>query len=255
MRKLIVTRGLPGSGKSHTLADLGLSDLTIGADALRLILASPIMMADGRMAISPEYDAAVWKQMFDILAHRMARGETVVVDATHPSEADFSNYLQLAREHRYEIACLDFSEVPADVALWGNDGRAEHRIVPQRAVDKISAKMAAGMVPDGVQRIVARANRSHLAEAKAWLNVPVVDLSDYRRVVHVGDIQGCHTALLSLLDGGLRDDTFYVFVGDYCDRGDENGDGLRWLIDNVMGRDQCALLFGNHVLGNRHTVH
>lgn len=43
LRNLIVTRGLPGSGKTHTLDRLGLTDFTLGADALRLLLASPGM--------------------------------------------------------------------------------------------------------------------------------------------------------------------------------------------------------------------
>ena len=247
MRKLLVTRGLPGTGKSHTLERLGLADLTLGADALRLLVASPVLTADGRMAITPENEKKVWGTLFELLGRRMARGETVVVDATHPTADTFKEYLRLAREHRYEVGCLDFSEVPRDVGDWGNDGRIEHRVVPQHAVDRISARLAEGTVPDGVRRIVVRRDRSHLDEARRWLEVPVRDLGqDYERVVHVGDVQGCATAMHALLGGGLRDDTFYVFVGDACDRGEENGAVMRWLIDHAVGRPNVAFLWGNH---------
>lgn len=249
MRRLIVTRGLPGSGKSTTLADLGLTDFTIGADAVRLLMASPMLTPDGRMAISPQQDGRVWLRMHEILGERMRRGELVVMDATHPQAADFKEYMRLAREHRYRVACLDFSEVPADVSTWGNDGREEYRIVPPQAVERISAKMVAGQVPEGVHRVMVRSNRSHLAAMRAWLDVPVRDLAaeGYERVLHVGDIQGCHTALMALLGpDGLRDDTFHVFSGDICDRGEENGLALRWMIDNAMGRPNVVVLFGNH---------
>ena len=247
MRKLAVLRGLPGSGKTHTLDRLGLADLTLGADNLRLMMSSPIMMPDGRMAISPENDGRVWKQIHELLERRMAQGQTVAVDATHPTADTFKEYMRLAALYRYQVACLDFSEVPADVVNWQNDGRSDHRRVPQHAVDRISRSMASGQVPDGVLRIMVRADGSHLAQARAFLDVPVLDLGeDYARVVHVGDIQGCHTAMMDLLGGGLQDDTFYIFIGDALDRGDENGQVMRWLLDNAMGRPNVRALWGNH---------
>jgi predicted kinase len=246
MRNLIVTRGLPGSGKSHTLASLGLADLTLGADAIRLLLASPVLLPSGRMAIPAENDRRVWAKIHEITGQRMARGETLVVDATHPAASDFKEYLRLARIHRYRIACIDFSGVPADVSQWHNDGRADYRQVPAHAVERISARMAAGTVPDGVHRITVRSNGSHLAETRAWLDVPVLDLDGYDEVVHIGDIQGCHTALMRVLGDGLRDGTFYIFTGDFCDRGEENGEAMRWLLDHAAGRRNTRFLWGNH---------
>jgi predicted kinase len=247
MRRLIVTRGLPGSGKSHTLDRLGLSDFTLGADALRLMMSSPILMADGRMAISPENDGRVWKQIHELLERRMSQGQTLVVDATHPTADTFKGYMELARQHRYRVACLDFSEVPPDVVNWHNDGRSDHRRVPQHAVERISRSMAEGKVPESVERIMVRADGSHLARTMAWLDVPVLELDqDYSRVMHVGDIQGCHTALMEMVGQELRDDTFYIFIGDALDRGPENGTVMRWLLDHAIDRPNVRFLWGNH---------
>ena len=246
MRKLLVCRGLPGSGKSHTLARLGLTDLTISMDALRLLLSSPVLTQDGRMTISQEHNARVWAQAQDLLGQRMARGDTLVIDAVHPLASDFDGYLKLARQHRYEIACLDFSGVPADMSQWHNQDRADYRQVPAAAIERMSQRMAASAVPEGIKRVLVQANGSHIPELQSWLHVPVIDLDDYARVVHIGDIQGCHTPLAKLLEGGLRDDTFYIFVGDACDRGIENGRVMRLLIDEVMGRPNVRFLWGNH---------
>lgn len=248
MRKLLITRGLPGSGKSHTLKALGLDDFTLGADTLRLQVASPILTSDGRMMPSPQYDAQVWAQIFSMLEHRMMRGETTVVDATHPTANEFRTYLMLADRYGYSVACLDFSEVPADVSTWMNEGRALYRNVPPRAVEIITARMALGVVPAQVERIMVRSDRSHLAAVARWLHVPVLDIraAGYRRVMHVGDIQGCHTALMGLLTDGLRDDTLYIFVGDACDRGIENGKVMRWFMDEAVGRANVRILWGNH---------
>ena len=246
MRKLLVTRGLPGSGKTHTLQALGLSDFTLGADTLRLLMASPILSSQGRMTISPEHDNRVWKMIMDTLALRMSRGETIVVDATHPTAKTFEPYLLLAHEHRYSVACLDFSEVPADVVHWFNDGRQDYRKVPDSVIARIAESTAKGSVPLSVERFMVRSDKSHIPGIQDWLGVPTIDLNSYSRVVHVGDIQGCYTATMAALDGGLRSDTFYVFVGDACDRGDENGLVMRWLIDKVIDQPNVCFLWGNH---------
>jgi predicted kinase len=247
MRKLIVTRGLPGSGKSYTLGQLGLTDLTLSLDAIRLMIASPILSADGRMTIPQEHNEVAWGKAYELLGHRMARGETLVVDATHPAKADFNRYIELAKLHRYHIACLDFSEVPADVSSWQNDGRDNHRHVSEHVINRISQAMAAGGVPEGIHRIMVRSNRSHLSQTKDWLSVPTLELDDYKAVVHIGDLQGCHTVLMDALGSeSLRDDTFYIFIGDACDRGDENGLILRWLIDHAIGKPNVRFLWGNH---------
>lgn len=248
MRKLIVTRGLPGSGKTQTLDALGLTDFTLSADAIRLIYSSPIMGANGKMIMSGSNDPIVWEYLFDILKKRMKNGQTIVVDATHPSEESFFRYIELARQYQYDIACLDFSHVPEDVSDWNNHGRQEHRIVPPHSVARIKLALQEGRIPDSIHQITVDINREHLQKMKDWLAAPVIDLSHYDRILHIGDLQGTYNVLMNLLerDGGWRDDTFYIFVGDYCDRGDENGKILKWIMKKSSTVPNCAVLFGNH---------
>ncbi len=72
------------------------------------------------------------------------------------------------------------------------------------------------------------------------------DLSSYRQITVIGDLHGCCTVLKEALgDDGLRDDTLYIFVGDYLDRGIENREVLEFLIANYT-RKNCRFLEGNH---------
>ena len=43
------------------------------------------------------------------------------------------------------------------------------------------------------------------------------DLNSYKAIHVIGDIHGCYTALQSLMAeiGGLQDDCYYIFCGDY----------------------------------------
>lgn len=55
------------------------------------------------------------------------------------------------------------------------------------------------------------------------------NLSKYRKIHHIGDIQGCFSILKEYLQE-LKDDECYIFLGDYIDRGIENGKVLKFLL-------------------------
>ena len=73
------------------------------------------------------------------------------------------------------------------------------------------------------------------------------DFSQYKRIHHIGDVHGCYTALMKYLDdnGGIKDDEFYIFTGDYIDRGVENAEVVNFLI-SIMDRKNVLMLEGNH---------
>ena len=75
----------------------------------------------------------------------------------------------------------------------------------------------------------------------------LIDLSGYKKIHHIGDIHGCYTALKKYLDnnGGIKDDEFYIFCGDYVDRGIENADVVNYLI-SIKDKKNVLMLEGNH---------
>ena len=253
MRKLVVFRGHQGTGKSHTIDALGLNEWTLSSDVLRSIVASPMLTSEGRMIINQDVNGAVFAQMRELSEQRMRRGETLVIDTTGLMIADFDTWRELAREHRYQIAFVDLSGIPLDVALARQEGRHELRKVPRASLERFHRIMAENPLsvkdPERETLIVGDEAGSHIEALRDWLEVPVLDLSSYSSVVHIGDLQGCFTVLAGPdgpLADGFRDDTYYVFVGDLLDRGIENGKVLRWFVDNAVGRENVALMHGNH---------
>ncbi|MBY3151208.1 AAA family ATPase [Rhizobium laguerreae] len=253
MRKLVVFRGPQGSGKSYTIDKLGLNEWTMSSDAMRSIVASPMLTSHGTMILNQDANQTVFSMMDKISEERMRRGETLVIDTTGLQIADFAGWRRKARDHRYQIAFVDLSDVSLETALARQEGRHELRKVPRVSLERFIKIMKDNplTVDDPARETLIRGDEtgSHIDALRSWFEEPVLDLSAYKSVVHIGDIQGCHTVLAGSegpLAEGFRDDTFYIFVGDLLDRGIENGKVLRWFVDNAVGRDNVMLMHGNH---------
>jgi len=242
---MLLTRGPQGAGKTRFAHELGLGAHVISADLLRQVLAAPVLTPRGTMGIPQDHDARVWPMLFELLDERMERGELLVVDATHAKSSHFQEYRKLAKRHRYELLVVDFSTVPLERCLEQNASRPAHQVVPEDVVRRFHEQCLRGRVPESLRRVTWDPDDAHLAEVRAFLEVPIRDLSAYDAVLHIGDLQGCHAPLAALLSGGVRDDVFYVFVGDVCDRGPENGETLRLVMD-LAQRDHVAVVWGNH---------
>ncbi|MDW9478987.1 AAA family ATPase [Sinorhizobium meliloti] len=253
MRKLVVFRGHQGSGKSYTIEALGLGEWTLSSDAIRSVVASPMLTSDGRMIINQDVNQQVFGMLHDLANQRMRRGETLIIDTTGMQISDFATWRRLAREHRYQTAFVDLSGVSLETALARQEGRHDLRKVPRTSLERFLKIMKDNPLtvedPARETLILGDEAGSQIAALRSWLEVPVPDLSRYTSVVHVGDIQGCYSVLAGPegpLANGFRDDTFYVFVGDLLDRGIENGKVLRWFVDNAVGRENIVLMHGNH---------
>lgn len=254
MKKLILTRGPQGVGKSTFLSQLGLGLHTLSADALRLSLACPELGSDGGWGISQAQNDKVWPMIMELANQRMSRGETLAVDAMFRLKSDLNPFAELAREHGYEMMVADFSTFPLETARAQNAGRPAHARISEPVLAKTFSNFAATPLAndaaykrefwaevDGTPGLIARVS--------AWVKEKVEDFSAYERVVHIGDLQGCLSVMIQPggpLEKGFEDNTRYIFVGDLLDRGIENGVLLRWLIDNLKGRDNVDIVWGNH---------
>lgn len=246
MRKLLVTRGPQGAGKSTTLRQLGLGGHILNPDSIRRILASPVMNPQGFITTPQEHDRRVWGMVKSILTERMSRGELLAVDATHRAAGDFRLYLTLARRYRYTIGVLDFSTIPLALALARNRDRPDFEIVPEDALRRTHQACQDGQIPEGVHHILWQEGGGHLDAVRSWLAEPVLDGDAYTAVYLIGDLQGCLYPLRRFFDAyPFRDDALYLFVGDLCDRGTENGDLLRYLMP-LIEKPNVRVHWGNH---------
>ena len=241
MRQLYLMRGNIGSGKSTWLQRMGLEQFTLCADTIRLMVQSPVLTVDGGFAIGQENDRKVWQLLFDMLEARMVRGELVFIDAVHSKSTDFAKYKRLCEQYRYRIFCVDLSDVPLEVCSQQNASRPLYKIVPQSALENIDARFKTQPLPNYVTR------RTPADFSANFQIIPIELDSTYEAVEVIGDIHGCANTLENYFTlRPYRENVYYVFVGDYIDRGPDSVGTLRFLTRLLEGRSNILLLEGNH---------
>lgn len=239
MRILLLLRGSAGCGKSTWIKKNGLKPYTLSADDIRLLCQSPIMQVDGTEGISQANDNVTWKTLFNLLEVRMQKGEFTVIDATNSKTSEMNRYKEMCNTYRYRIYCVDFTDIPIEEVKRRNANREVLKRVPEDVIDKMYSRFATQKIPSGIKVIKPDELDT------IWMRI--IDLSEYKKIHHIGDIHGCNTVLQKYLsdNGGMKDDNFYIFTGDYIDRGLENADVVKFLI-SIKDKKNVLMLEGNH---------
>lgn len=235
---LLVLRGLPGSGKSKWVYDNHLQDYTVSSDTVRLLLGSNDLKVNGKYTVSLSVHNKTWTMVYEILEERFKIGAFTVFDATNIKGADITKVYKLAKKYRYRVYCVDFTDIDKNECIRRDSLRDENRRVGKDVIERMYSSLLANSVPSGIKVI----------KPDEWLQETryrTQDISEYRKVVHIGDIHGCYTSLRNYIKGDLEDDVFYVFIGDFIDRGLENVEMTKY-IASIADRPNVVLLEGNH---------
>jgi predicted kinase len=137
--KLIVTIGLPGSGKSTYLARLGVN--AISSDEMRRVIADD--------PHDQSINARVFSAVRYLIRQRIAAGRPVTyVDATHLTPWTRQPYVKLARRYGCRLEAL-FFDVPVEICIARN--RARDRVVPEAAIRKMAQEMIPPSTEEGFE--------------------------------------------------------------------------------------------------------
>ena len=240
MRNLVILRGAPGCGKSTWIKENDLEPYTLCADNIRLMFQSPEPgIEKDSLFISQENDNDVWAFLFKLMAKRMERGELVVVDATHSRRSDFSQYNDICAKYRYRRFYVDFSDVPAEVCKKQNRMRSPEKIVPDKVIDKVYSRLRTQDKTSGWVELDKNNFRKEI-------DVKCFNFDEYENIHIFGDIHGCNTVLQEYFGSNVYSEKdFYIFAGDYLDRGIENKEVLEFLMD-LSEKKNVLCLTGNH---------
>ncbi len=237
MRVLLLLRGSAGCGKSTWIEQNGLKPYTLSADDIRLLCSSPVLSVSGNQTINQSNDTVVWNTLFKLLELRMQNGEFTVIDATNSKTSEMNRYKELCSTYKYRIYCVDFTDIPIEVTKERNRMRPIVKQVPDEAIEKMYSRFQTQKIPSGIT--VIKPNELE----KVWMKK--IDLSSYKKVHVIGDIHGCATALKEYINETICPDEFYIFCGDYIDRGLENAEVIKFLL-NIYELPNVCLLEGNH---------
>jgi predicted kinase len=241
MRQLVLLRGSPACGKSTFITTHNLEPYALSADTIRLQYCSPALSINGDWAISQRNDKIVWDTLFKMLEVRMQNGCFTVVDATNSKTAEMNRYKELCQKYRYRIMCVDMTDVPIEVCKERNSKRAEYKRVPEEVIDNMYSRFATQNIPSGIRVVKPE-------EFEEAIQYTPMDLSEYDAVYVIGDIHGAKQPLDDFNNdifnhGGKKN--FFIFCGDYIDRGTQNAEVLDFLY-GVKDNKNVLLLEGNH---------
>lgn len=240
MRTLVIMRGSPASGKSTWIKNMGLENYTLSADNIRLLVESPILVPDKKYrTISQKNDSYVWTLLFELLEKRMSNGEFVIVDATHSRSSDFSRYNKLCERYRYRRYYVDFSDVPIDECKRRNAEREDYKRVPESVIDKMYSRLETQQKTSGWVEV---------DKNNFWneVGMKLFDLNTYEHIHIFGDIHGCLNPLKEYFEKyPYNEKDFYIFCGDYIDRGLQNKETLELLMEMATYKN-TLFLEGNH---------
>ena len=235
MRMLMLLRGLPASGKSTFIDNHKLRDYTVSSDNMRQLLGSNELQVDGTFGINQNVSKAMWGLLYDVLERRFQQGAFTVLDSTNIKTADMQKVNKLAKQYRYRVYCVDFTDVSVEECIRRDKERPEHKQVGEFVIRRMADSLRNSTVPGGIKVI----------KPEDWLTETryrTIDLSRYEKIVHIGDIHGCYTALQNYLKDGVNPNYFYIFIGDYIDRGLENIEMVHCMSE-LCQKENVVILF------------
>ena len=140
--KIVITVGLPGSGKSSYLRRKGVN--AISSDEFRRLITDD--------PADQDQHARVFATIRHLTRQRLEVGRPVTyVDATHLMRWERKPYIQMARRYGCRIEAL-FFDVPLDVCIVRNSLR--ERAVPVEAIRLMAGRMEVPTVEEGFDQII-----------------------------------------------------------------------------------------------------
>lgn len=241
MRSLFLLRGVCGSGKSTWIRENNLVPYTLSLDEIRLMISSPVTTLDGNKIISQRYEREVWSMFFTLLEKKMSRGELIFVDATHYKPSMVNQYKKLANKYRYRVYVVDFTNVPLEQLLENNRNRESYKFVPEEVIKKMYSFLQIEGEEINFAKTISK------EECLGMLNSDMLfDFNKYEKVIVFGDIHGCYEPLKEYFEKNpMNDNYYYIFLGDYIDRGLQNKEVLLFL-SGICEKKNVLLLEGNH---------
>jgi len=230
MRHLFILNGANQAEGAAFIQSQGLRPWLIEQDVLEALFGSIIADTAGKIGPDRYHLNRARNRILSILSEKMATGSLIVFSpaakeysATRQDDqgADLiSALISCAALNRYIVHSVDFSGALSSPAPAVDFAIHHHNVA------------------------TLKGSLLEIAEPET------LDFDCYRNIVVIGDIHGCDRTLGALTDNHeIRNDTAYVFLGDYINKGPRSGQVMRLLLERYMSRDNCHFLAGNHETG------
>ncbi|WP_300703962.1 serine/threonine protein phosphatase [uncultured Campylobacter sp.] len=243
MRILFILRGNYFNGQKEWLAKNGLLEYCLDLEEFRFLAGGLKSLINGYKSLEYGNASEILKTLMNFLELRMQKGNFCIVNAPNANNSLLKEYKDLAQKYRYAFYVLEFNELSLEQCKEKNLQEAQKSgvFIPEHILEAIDYGLNKEKISKKYKILKPDEYKKVLFERK--------NLNSYKKIHHIGDIQGCFTVLKKAINK-IKDDEFYIFLGDYIDRGIENGKVIKWLL-KIKDLKNVVLLEGNH---ERHLV-
>lgn len=235
MRYLLLTRGMPLCGKTTWIQQYHLEPYVLNPKFFRELIHSPMLDDSGKFVKVAHNDKRTYQMLFMALEARMERGDFIIIEDCHITKSYCSNYKEMAKDYAYKVLMVDFSNVPFETICARN--AQTDTAYSNEELQALYHSLMHDEIPIKCDMILPD-------EIATLLHTEPQNLNGYKVIHHIGDIQGSYSVLQKYL-GTMKNDEFYIFLGDYIDRGFQNYEVLQLLL-RIMDKKNVCLLEGNH---------
>ncbi len=243
MRILIMLRGIPGAGKSTFIKKRNLQNFTIESDAIRVLLNQVKIDEYGNRYVPQDNRKLMWNFIYDTMRLRMSRGELVLLDGTNTSREIHQMVRRIAKTYNYRFYVVDFTpplktmeekKSYIDLCYRRCSATEDYKFVDRTILENMLEDILKYPLKESISP----------QEFNGRVFYRKYDLNNYEKVNLISDIHGNYTHLRRAIPE-IKEDEFYLFLGDYIDRGYENSEVIEWIY-NHLNYPNMVFLIGNH---------
>lgn len=236
MRYLLLTRGMPLCGKTTWIQQYNLESYVLNPKYFQSLLHAPMLDDFGNFTQPKQNDKLAYQMLFTALQSRMERGEFIIIEDLHILKSYCSNYKRMAKHYAYEIFVVDFTQVPFETICERNKAQKDNNYTEEELKTLYDMMMN--------EEIPIKCKTITPDKIATMLDTEAYNLNGYKIIHHIGDIHGSYHVLKQYFKE-MKNDEFYIFLGDYIDRGFQNYEVLQFLLQ-IMDKKNVCLLEGNH---------
>lgn len=244
MRMVYFLSAMPGTGKSTYIREHGLEAHTLSLDAIRHIYAGSSTETDGSLVLSNNKEDLVFGKFMEAFDIRLQTGSVLFIDNLNQDQKAIDSYMELLAKFDYDYRVVRFPLEPVEFYYARNEKREAYKRLPKEAIDR-NYVLFTNSTFNEPEKIITPDEA--IKFVKATPEDLMIDLSGYKKVHYIGDLQGSFYPLKKYFEqeGGFKKDEFYIFVGDYLDRGIENDKCLHF-VRKYLEYPNVLILAGNH---------
>ena len=192
MRILFILRGNYFNGQKEWLAKNGLLEYCLDLEEFRFLAGGLKSLINGYKSLEYGNASEILKTLMNFLELRMQKGNFCIVNAPNANNSLLKEYKDLAQKYRYAFYVLEFNELSLEQCKEKNLQEAQKSgvFIPEHILEAIDYGLNKEKISKKYKILKPDEYKKVLFERK--------NLNSYKKIHHIGDIQGCFTVLKKL---------------------------------------------------------